>query len=60
MNIGRSEYTRLIRREVRLKKAESLLKECYEGLDGLFKVLGTEDQKIPEVINEIKFFLEEE
>ena len=32
MNIGRSEYTRLVRQEVKLKKAEKLLEECFSRI----------------------------
>lgn len=32
MNLGRSEYTRLLKKEVRLKKAEILLEECFKEI----------------------------
>lgn len=32
MNLGRSEYTRLLKKEVRLKKAEKLIEECFKEI----------------------------
>ena len=32
MNLGRSEYARLLKKEVRLKKAEILLEECFKEI----------------------------
>ena len=32
MNLGRSEYTRLMRKEIRLKKAEILIEECFKEI----------------------------
>ena len=72
MNIGRSEYTRLVRQEVRLKKAEKLLEECVQEFKEIAIELETErgtgkslneimerDEYYPKKIKNIQKFLEE-
>ena len=40
MNLGRSEYARLLKKEVRLKKAEILLEECFKEIKRVLKPVG--------------------
>ncbi len=73
MNIGRSEYTRLVRQEVRLKKAEKLLEECLPEIEeylvqmeyeqgmgrSIEKLMMEEDSCDTRLIKKIRLFLEE-
>lgn len=73
MNIGRSEYTRLVRSEVRLKKAEKLLAKCFLEIkdsleeyiaDDIIKERSVEEvmsdplSYYGELLNELKDFIE--
>lgn len=72
MNIGRSEYTRLVRQEVRLKEAEKLLKECVPVIQDylvmeeneyhvgrtLEEILKTDTDSTVTLIKDVKEFLE--
>ena len=73
MNIGRSEYTRLVRKEIRLKKAEILLEECFKEIkshvenaidDGVMwqenieQVMADPSTHYGGLLNELKSFIE--
>ena len=73
MNIGRSEYTRLMRKEIRLKKAEILLGECFKEIknrvednidDGFMweenidQVMGDHSTYYGGLLNRLKDFIE--
>ena len=71
MNLGRSEYTRLLKKEVRLKKAEILLEECFKELVDLIvsaenewgigrnieEIMSDKDNSHGKFLNELKDFI---
>ena len=73
MNLGRSEYTRLLKKEIRLKKAEILLEECFKEIkssventidDGMMweenieQVMADHSTYYGGLLNELKSFIE--
>ena len=55
MNLGRSEYTRLLKKEVRLKKAEKLIEKCFDELVDLIVSAENEwgiGRNIEEIMND--------
>ena len=64
MNLGRTEYTRLVKSEARLRKAEKLIERCFleirgsvEESIGLEEAMNNPLSYYGEILNDLKDFL---